>query len=246
MDRRKALIFDMDGTMFDTEPIFYRFWREISARYGYDLDRTVYDKMAGRDNVRTRSVCEEAFGPDYPYDKVCQEEVALQMDYYRHHDIPFKPGLCQLLDYARKEGLACAVASSSPRSMIEYLLERKGIASFFDVVQSGEEVPHGKPDPDIFLIACEKLGVRPETALVMEDSENGILAAHRAEFRPFGFLIWLKLIKRCRPWPGIFAKVLPKYRVSLKIRSGTDCFQSRTVSVKCCGRRVFQGARQAV
>lgn len=180
MDRRKALIFDMDGTMFDTEPIFYRFWREISARYGYDLDRTVYDKMAGRDNVRTRFVCEEAFGPDYPYDKVCQEEVALQMDYYRHHDIPFKPGLCQLLDYARKEGLACAVASSSPRSMIEYLLERKGIASFFDVVQSGEEVPHGKPDPDIFLIACEKLGVLPETALVMEDSENGILAAHRA------------------------------------------------------------------
>lgn len=93
MDRRKALIFDMDGTMFDTEPIFYRFWREISARYGYDLDRTVYDKIAGRDNVRTRFVCEEAFGPDYPYDKVCQEEVALQMDYYRHHDIPFKPGL---------------------------------------------------------------------------------------------------------------------------------------------------------
>lgn len=131
MDRRKALIFDMDGTMFDTEPIFYRFWREISARYGYDLDRTVYDKIAGRDNVRTRFVCEEAFGPDYPYDKVCQEEVALQMDYYRHHDIPFKPGLCQVLDYARKEGLLCAVASSSPPSMIEYLLERKGIASFF-------------------------------------------------------------------------------------------------------------------
>lgn len=178
--RRKALIFDMDGTMFDTEPIFYRFWREISARYGYDLDRTVYDKIAGRDNVRTRFVCEEAFGPDYPYDKVCQEEVALQMDYYRHHDIPFKPGLCQLLDYAEKEGLLCAVASSSPPSMIEYLLERKGIASFFDVVQSGKEVPHGRLRSRIYSSLLVRSSVSCRDGLGHEDSENGILAAHRA------------------------------------------------------------------
>ena len=64
--------------------------------------------------------------------------------------------------------------------MIEYLLERNGLASFFSVVQSGEEAPHGKPAPDVFLMACEKAGVQPETALVMEDSESGILAAHRA------------------------------------------------------------------
>lgn len=180
MDRRKALIFDMDGTMFDTEPISYRFWREVSARYGYDLDRTVFDQMLGRDNVRIRSICKASFGPDYPYDQVCREKVALQLEYYRHNDIPFKPGLGQILDYAKEEGLICAVASSSPRTMIEYLLERNGIASFFAVVQSGEEAPHGKPEPDIFLMACEKAGVLPETALVMEDSESGILAAHRA------------------------------------------------------------------
>lgn len=180
MEKRKALIFDMDGTMFDTEPISYRFWREISARYGYDLDRTVFDQMLGRDDLRIKPLCEAAFGPDYPYEKVVQEKVAAQMEYYKSHDIPFKPGLNQILEYARKEGLICAVASSSPREMIEYLLERNGLASFFSVVQSGEEAPHGKPAPDVFLMACEKAGVQPETALVMEDSESGILAAHRA------------------------------------------------------------------
>lgn len=180
MERRKALIFDMDGTMFDTEPISYRFWRDVSARWGYDLARRIFDRMLGRDNLRIRAVCEDAFGPDYPYDTVCREKVALQLEYYRHNDIPFKPGLRQLLDYAKENGLVCAVASSSPRTMIEYLLERNGLASFFAVVQSGEEAPHGKPAPDIFLMACEKAGVLPEKALVMEDSESGILAAHRA------------------------------------------------------------------
>ena len=180
MDRRKALIFDMDGTMFDTEPISYRFWREVSAHYGYDLDRTVFDQMLGRDDLRIRPLCEAAFGPDYPYETVCREKVELQMEYYRHNDIPLKPGLHKVLEYARREGLICAVASSSPREMIEYLLERHGLSSFFSVVQSGEEAPHGKPEPDVFLMACEKAGVQPETALVMEDSESGILAAHKA------------------------------------------------------------------
>lgn len=180
MDRRKALIFDMDGTMFDTEPISYQCWREVSARYGYDLNRTVFDQMLGRDNLRIRSICEAAFGKAYPYDRICREKVALQMEFYQQHDIPVKAGLQQVLEYARKEDLICAVASSSPRAMIEYLLERKGIASFFAVVQSGEEAPHGKPEPDIFLMACEKAGVLPQTALVIEDSESGILAAHKA------------------------------------------------------------------
>lgn len=139
MEKRKALIFDMDGTMFDTEPISYRFWREISARYGYDLDRTVFDQMLGRDDLRIKPLCEAAFGPDYPYEKVVQEKVAAQMEYYKSHDIPFKPGLNQILEYARKEGLICAVASSSPREMIEYLLERNGLASFFRSSRVGKK-----------------------------------------------------------------------------------------------------------
>lgn len=76
--------------------------------------------------------------------------------------------------------MACAVASSSPRALIEYLLDKTGVASFFSVVQSGEEAAHGKPAPDVFLMACDKALVEPSRALVLEDSENGILAAHAA------------------------------------------------------------------
>ena len=180
MEKRKALIFDMDGTMFDTEPISYRFWREISARYGYDLDRTVFDQMLGRDDLRIKPLCEAAFGPDYPYEKVVQEKVAAQMEYYKSHDIPFKPGLNQILEYARKEGLICRRRLLVSAGDDRVFTGTKRPCSFFSVVQSGEEAPHGKPAPDVFLMACEKAGVQPETALVMEDSESGILAAHRA------------------------------------------------------------------
>ena len=166
MDIRKALIFDMDGTMFDTEPISYRCWRDVSARYGFDLDRSVFDRMLVRDNLRIRAICDDAFGPDYPYDDICREKVVLQLEYYRSHAIPIKPGLLHVLHYAREEGIACAVASSSPRTLIEYLLDKTGVAPFFSVVQSGEEAAHGKPDPDVFLMACDKARVSPDQALV--------------------------------------------------------------------------------
>ena len=180
MDIRKAIVFDMDGTMFDTEPISYHCWRDVSARHGFDLDRSVFNRMLGRDNLRIRAICDDAFGLDYPYDDICREKVALQLEYYRSHAIPIKPGLLHVLHYAREEGIACAVASSSPRTLIEYLLDKTGVAPFFSVVQSGEEVSHGKPDPDVFLLACDKAQVSPAEALVLEDSESGILAAYAA------------------------------------------------------------------
>lgn len=180
MDRRKLFVFDLDGTMFDSELISYQCWRDVSARYGFHMGRDVFDLMLGRDNLRVRSTCENAFGPTYPYDKVCKEKIELQLEYYKTHDIPVKPGLSHILQYARKEGIICAVASSSPRKLIEYLLKKTDIDSFFTVVQSGEEAVHGKPEPDIFLMACDKAHITPEEALVLEDSESGILAAHAA------------------------------------------------------------------
>lgn len=125
MDRRKLFVFDLDGTMFDTEIISYQCWRDVSARYGFQMGRDVFDLMLGRDNLRVRSTCENAFGPTYPYDRVCKEKIELQLEYYRTHDIPMKPGLLHILEYAKEQGILCAVASSSPRKLIEYLLKRQ-------------------------------------------------------------------------------------------------------------------------
>lgn len=187
MNKRKAMVFDMDGTMYDTEPISCRCWQEVAAKYGYTVEKSLFVKMLGRDNLRIRALCMDAFGPDFPYEEICAQKVKVQLHYYQTHDIPIKPGLKETLAYAKENGISCAVASSSPRQLIQYLLEKTKVADYFAVVQSGEEAKHGKPAPDIFLMACEKLGVRPEDALVLEDSETGVLAAHAAHIP----VIWI-------------------------------------------------------
>lgn len=180
MKKREAIIFDMDGTMFDTEPISCRCWQEAAAPYGYTVEQSLFEKMLGRDHLRIRTLCLEAFGRDFPYEEICEKKVRLQLAYYQQHTVPVKPGLLKMLQYAQKEGMPCAVASSSPRQLIEYLLQKNELAEYFAAVQSGEEVQHGKPAPDVFLLACEKLAVTPSRALVLEDSETGVLAAHAA------------------------------------------------------------------
>ena len=176
----KVFIFDMDGTMFDTEQISYICWRDVCREYGYELPEDLFRSVIGMDNRRIAAVFGRYFGPDFPYEPIREKKVADQLQYYRDHVIPVKPGLREILAYAKRAGSCCAVASSSPESQIRFLLEKAGVASYFSVVQSGEDVAHGKPAPDIFWEACRRAGAEPEQALVLEDSRNGLLAAHEA------------------------------------------------------------------
>jgi HAD superfamily hydrolase (TIGR01509 family) len=176
----KLFIFDMDGTMFDTEPISYMSWRNICKHYGYDFLQEDFYKILGQDNHRAAALFTSVFGSDFPYEKIAREKVAYQLAYYKTHDIPVKPGLQELLGFARSKGSMCAVASSSPQSLIEYLLAKQGLTAYYQIVQSGEDVLHGKPAPDIFLTVCQKAGVTPEASLVLEDSASGIQASQAA------------------------------------------------------------------
>ncbi len=175
-----AFIFDMDGTMFDTEPISYKAWQAVCLPRGYDIPESLFRRVIGMDNRRIIQMFSEFFGKDFPYQEIWKEKTAYQLEYYHTHPVPCKPGLMPCLEFAKASGIQCAVASSSPRSQIEYLLEKANIAPYFQIVQSGEEVAHGKPAPDIFLLVCQKAGVMPAQALVLEDSQNGILAADAA------------------------------------------------------------------
>ncbi len=175
-----AFIFDMDGTMFDTEPISYKAWQAVCLPRGYDIPESLFRRVIGMDNRRIIQMFSEFFGKDFPYQEIWKEKTAYQLEYYHTHPVPCKPGLMTCLEFAKASGIQCAVASSSPRSQIEYLLEKANIAPYFQIVQSGEEVAHGKPAPDIFLLVCQKAGVMPAQALVLEDSQNGILAADAA------------------------------------------------------------------
>lgn len=180
MKKRDLFIFDMDGTMFDTEPISQHCWQVICKRYGYTLPPQIFRQFLGMNVESIRKICVENFGSDFPYDDIERDKKAYQLEYYHTHDIPVKPGLQDLLDYAKGEGIPCAVASSSALSLITYLLEKTGVASYFSIVQSGATIPNGKPAPDIFLMVCKEAGVQPANALVLEDSMNGVLAGHNA------------------------------------------------------------------
>lgn len=183
MENITLFIFDMDGTMFDTEPISHRIWNEVCGEYGYTLPKELFSRIIGLDNRHIARVFGEYFGEDFPYQEIRSKKIARQMTYYEEHHVPVKDGLRELLAYAAENGIMCAVASSSPEQQICMLLEKAQIRPFFAVIQSGENVPCGKPAPDIFLETCVKAGVQPEHALIFEDSCNGILAADAAKIR---------------------------------------------------------------
>ncbi len=183
MEKLKLFIFDMDGTLFDTEPISYRIWNEVCGEYGYELPKSLFCSIVGLDNRRISDVFCDYFGDRFPYSEIRSKKVARQLQYYEDNDIPVKQGVRDLLAYAVKEGILCAVASSSPAAQIHMLLNKTCLNSYFSLVQSGENVPCGKPAPDIFLETCRKAGVQPQEALVLEDSGNGILAAAAAHIR---------------------------------------------------------------
>ena len=187
MEKRDLFIFDMDGTMFDTEPISYICWQAICKRYGYTLSYDVFLRFLGMNVVSIKKICLETFGQDFPYDTIERDKKVYQLEYYHTHDIPVKPGLKDILEYAKKEGIPCAVASSSALPLITYLIEKTGVKDYFSIVQSGATIPHGKPAPDIFLRVCELAGVKPAKAIVFEDSMNGVLAGHNAKIP----VIWI-------------------------------------------------------
>ena len=125
----KVFIFDMDGTMFDTEQISYICWQDVCREYGYELPEDLFRSGIGMDNRRIAAVFGRYFGPEFPYDPIREKKVADQLQYYREHIIPVKPGLQDILAYAKGRGSRCAVASSSPESQIRFLLEKAGVAS---------------------------------------------------------------------------------------------------------------------
>ncbi len=186
-DKIELFIFDMDGLMIDTERLSQQCWRQVAQNYGYELPQRIFDRIIGMDNRRIVDVFKDELGADYPYEKIYKEKSILAGEYVEAHGVPVKAGLMECLDFVRDHDLHCAVASSTRRDRVCYYLEKIGILDRFGLIQSGEDIKHGKPQPDIFLTVCEKMGIEPAHAVVLEDSTNGLLAAKVAGIRS----IWI-------------------------------------------------------
>jgi sugar-phosphatase len=176
----RAVIFDMDGLLIDTEPIWRRVEIELFGRLGLDLTEEQLLETMG---VRV-SECVQRWYQQHPWSGPSCEEVTRQIedgviDYVSRCGEP-KPGVQQVLRLVNQAGLPIAIASSSSERLIRAVVERLRIGSYIQTVCSGEQEPEGKPHPGVYLRAAQRLGVPPEDCLALEDSPNGVLSAKAA------------------------------------------------------------------
>ena len=176
----RGAVFDMDGLMVDTEKLYLRYWKEAAADFGYDMQNEhVY---AIRSLARKYSIpkLKSFFGEDFPTEDVRKRRTELINAHIEKYGIDVKKGLFELLYYLKKHGVKLAVATATPRERALYCLGKIGARDYFDVVICGDMIESGKPDPDIYLTAARELGLPPEQCAALEDSPNGIRAAHSA------------------------------------------------------------------
>lgn len=171
-------IFDMDGVLFDTERIYQETWHELAAERQIVLGSGFLKAVTGTNGERMRRIVEEYYQvPDgSPVIKECMGRMEKKLSAC----VPVKEGVHEILRYFREQGIRMAVASSSLPGQIEANLQGAGLRDYFDAVVSGTEVKSGKPAPDIFLCAAERIGCRAGECFVFEDSENGVRAGHAA------------------------------------------------------------------
>jgi len=178
--RPKAVIFDMDGLMFDTENLTVPFWDIAGKKFGYSIPPEIVLKTVGISAKRSRVIMLEEYGKDFPYDDIRNEFRQIVRNEIDTNGVPKKPGLDYLLDRLSAAKIPFGLATSTRRETALFMLERADVLEKFTAVTGGDEVENGKPAPDIFLKAAEKLGVSPSECAGFEDSTAGLRGLYAA------------------------------------------------------------------
>ena len=165
----------MDGVLYDTERIYQESWARTALDMAGREEKTFPMAMCGSSGASGRRIIHEYF-PQVDVEKFMEHCYSLYRDRIALN-LPEKPGVREILEYLKRTGVKIAIASGSPVSVIRSNLDRSAIASYFDAMVGGDEVADGKPAPDIFLKASEKIGLAPEACYVLEDGRNGLLGA---------------------------------------------------------------------
>lgn len=179
-----AVVFDADGTLFDTETLMHQVWWDVGREMNFTRPAEEYLDFVG---LNRTAMLKRMEGYDASFDRqkfIVGVSEGLQARIERE-GVPLKPGVRELLAFLSQNGIPMALATSTHRIRTDRRLELSGLAQHFRATVTGDEVSHGKPDPEMYLTACRKLGADPARCLAVEDSRNGILSAHAAGMTVF-------------------------------------------------------------
>ncbi len=172
----KAVVFDMDGTLFDTERFYASSWLQAGKELNFAYAEESLAACTGRNTRDSGKFFEEHYAGIISYDEFIKVRTRYYEALVAEHGIPLKPGALECLTYLKDRGYGIALATATRTVRVLENLEKTDFLRFFDVLVTGDMVKNGKPDPESFLLAAEKLGVRPDECVAVEDSFNGVHA----------------------------------------------------------------------
>lgn len=178
MGEIKGLIFDMDGLMVDTESLYFEAEKELARRFGREVKEETLARMMGRKPLESLIIFAQELHLEETPENLLAMRTALMREKLRSHLRP-RPGLYTII-YIFSGRLKLAIATGAQQEFLDFIVDRLGLRDKFEVLQASDEIKEGKPHPEIYLLTCQKLGLRPQECIVLEDSANGVLAAKRA------------------------------------------------------------------
>jgi HAD superfamily hydrolase (TIGR01509 family) len=176
----RAVVFDMDGVIFDSERLVMGCWKEIADMMGVEDIEQAMRECLGVNKAQTKENMLRRYGETFPYDEFNREASAMFHERYGNGKLPMKTGVKEILTYLKEKNIKIALASSTREKIVRQELYDAGILDFFEAVICGDMVEKSKPAPDIYLKACSELGIEPGDAYAIEDSYNGIRSAAAA------------------------------------------------------------------
>ena len=180
IDEVDTLFFDLDGTIIDTERLYFRFWKEAARFYGFELSDEQALSMRSRERTSAKEFFSEISNGQLDYLKVREKRIELMDEYFRTHKYQIKPGIVEFLYKSRVNGKKLYIVTANTKEKTERILKLLTLTKTFNGIISAVDVQRGKPFPFVYLEACSQVNKKPSEVVVFEDSPNGLLSSFSA------------------------------------------------------------------